>query len=113
MTHDRTYTSTSDLDLGNADDVGQAKWLVQFVGSGWTGSIQPKARLTVRGSVSQPAHQNVAFRDVADGTVKTTAPTATGMMEIDAGGRDVRLTVTVSAGSVRVLAVPLSERGGS
>lgn len=113
MTHDRTFTSTADLDLGNADDVGPGRWVVQFVGTGWTGSVQPKARLTVRGDVTPPAFANCAFTDVADGTIKTTAPTASGMILVEGGGRDIRLTVTVGAGSVRVLAVPLSERGSS
>lgn len=98
------FSEAGTLALPEAAPGKVSRWLIHFQGTGWTGSVTPKARSAADSSLTAIA---VAFYDVVAGAMATAAPTADGIILVESTGLHVDIVVAASAGSVKVSAVPV------
>lgn len=100
-----TFTAAGTMDLGCAKLGSVSRWAVRITGTGWTGSVTPRAK---------PVGDDQAdYREIGWYNMETVAnvaaggaPTADSTMLIDSTGMDVELVV-VASGSVRITASPV------
>lgn len=98
------YDTTTDVDLVDASEDRVSRWVVGIEDQGsWTGSVQPQGRVIG----SEQGFTNIGYFNFAAMADATAAITADANILIDASGLEVRLVVTVSAGSVEIAGKPL------
>lgn len=110
-TLDRTLAATETLTLGDAQHGTVSRWVVQVQDEG-----SMNVSIAVQGAVAGSDKTGSAaltptaleYRNINTGTDVSgaTAITAAGKYLIEATGMTVRLVVTVTGGTVRVVAIP-------
>jgi hypothetical protein len=97
-----TLSASETLYIGNGSDRNVATAVVQIVGSGWTGSIEVKGRVTGSGLATADL-ETIAYKTfAAPGSFATAALTADSLIAIPMDGIDAYLDYTHTAGSVTI-----------
>lgn len=99
-----TVAASGDFDLGDAAEGIHGTIVVQLVGNMFNGSVTPKARVV--GVADASDFLAVAYRDATTEEVVQAGTAVSNpsneIIEVSAGGREVRLSVVRNSGSLEI-----------